>query len=100
MLATGSNQRVILWDVTQPGSAEQLGQPLTGHIDTVFSIAFSPDGQTMATGSADKRVILWDMDPESWKAKACRKANRKMSEAEWRRFMGERPYRKTCPELP
>ncbi|MEV0711557.1 WD40 repeat domain-containing protein [Nocardia aurea] len=33
---------------------------MTGHIEAVRSVAFSPDGRTLATG-ADKTVVLWDV---------------------------------------
>ena len=38
---------------------------LEGHKGTVYSIAFSPDGSTLASGSAGDavtRLRLWDLD--------------------------------------
>ena len=35
---------------------------LTGHLSSIHSIGFSPDGQTLASGSADRTVKLWKLD--------------------------------------
>ena len=51
-LAAGSDDdKVWLWNLTDPAHPTRLGQPLTGPAGYVTSVAFSPDGQTLAAGS-------------------------------------------------
>ncbi|WP_293125327.1 SMI1/KNR4 family protein [Microcoleus sp. bin38.metabat.b11b12b14.051] len=33
-----------------------------GHSDSVYAIAFTPDGQTLASGGADRTIKIWDLN--------------------------------------
>ena len=35
---------------------------LVGHEDSVSSVSFSPDSKTLASGSADKTIKLWNLE--------------------------------------
>ena len=89
----------MLWDVASHQPLP-LGPPLTGHTGYVRSVAFSPDGKTLASGDRDT-IMLWDVSVESWQDRACRIANRNLTRAEWKQYIGDtEPYRATCSGLP
>ena len=47
-----------------PAHPAQVGAPLTGPSGYVWAAAFSPDGSTLAVGSTDGSVWLWNIaDP-------------------------------------
>ncbi|MFF5245221.1 WD40 repeat domain-containing serine/threonine protein kinase [Streptosporangium sp. NPDC000095] len=59
LLATAAVVAYLLWPATGPRKVTALAQ-LRGHTETVNTVAFSPDGETLAAGGGDGAVILWD----------------------------------------
>ena len=72
---------------------------LRGHEDAIAAVAISPDNRWLVTGSRDKTARLWDLRIDELVELGCRTAGRNLNEEEWKRYMGNLPYQKTCPKL-
>ena len=42
------------------GKLVQLSEKTNAHSDSVYSVAFSPDGTKIVSGSANKTIKVWD----------------------------------------
>jgi len=60
LLATGGNYGDNIIKIWQALDGD-LVQELKGHANAIFSIAFSPDGALLASGTADNAIGLWDV---------------------------------------
>jgi WD40 repeat protein len=74
ILASGSEDNTVkLWEInndtdTQKGEEghpknlwKEMGEENIGSDKKIVSVAFSPDGQILATGNWDNRITLWDL---------------------------------------
>ena len=95
LLAASSHTGIVLWDMAVRRLVGAVGTQGHGW----SAIVFSPDGKTLALGSASGSVLLWPADGEAWQERACRLANRNLTCGEWRQYLGDESYRKSCPEL-
>jgi len=57
LIASGGDSNIVLWDA-ETGAA--LGR-LSGHTGQIRGLAFSADGQQLATSSCDNQVKLWNI---------------------------------------
>jgi len=83
LLALESMQR---YQTSEANTALQRGlelmswRPIFTNAYGTVSLAFSPDKQYLI-------------------AQACQRLSRNLTEAEWQQYLGDEPYRKTCPNL-
>ena len=58
--------------------------------------AFARDGRTLFTPVVDGSVVAWDLRSSSWVRAACEIVGRDLTRDEWRQYLGDTTYRKTC----
>lgn len=62
LAAGGPDQIVRLWDIATRSVKSELRREVGKDENQIYSLAFSPDGNKLASGWKDKKIIVWNLD--------------------------------------
>jgi WD40 repeat protein len=106
MASASKDGDIIIWNMVK----RELHMRISLNSQGVNSVTFSPNGKILAAGSCDRvnanglciggRILVLDLNPESWQLSACLTAGRNLTQAEWRLYLPNEEYHTTCPEWP
>jgi WD40 repeat protein len=109
LAARNCDRRIRLWDIDWDRDIDRdrqmdFGTPLPDgkvgcepeSVQRSGLLTFSPDGKALAS-LREYSIELWTMDPDVWKDRLCKVANRNLTRDEWRRYIGpDEAYHKSC----
>ena len=96
ILTTSGDDTARIWDAE---SGVELAV-LTGHREALLQADWNADESRIVTASGDGTARQHYARMEDLLDAACWQAPRNMTLQEWRRFIGDEPYQRTCPNLP
>ncbi|HBL28124.1 MAG TPA: hypothetical protein DD490_14925, partial [Acidobacteria bacterium] len=68
-------------------TGELVAGPFTGHAEEIVGLTFEAGGRTLVSADRKGTLIRWDVDPASWRERACRLARRNLTPEERRTFL-------------
>ncbi|MBG6091685.1 WD40 repeat domain-containing serine/threonine protein kinase [Actinomadura viridis] len=89
---TGDAAQIKLWDLR---TRTQFGIALTGHLDFVVAMTFTPDDSALISVGQDGRFVRYTIAPRLLADELCGKAGA-LTEAEWKARIPDVPYRRNC----
>ena len=93
LISGSSDQTMIIWDLE---AFQPIGRPLAGFTSGVTSLVYSADNQNVFSGAMNGKILRWDVNYDSWVQRACRSANRSLTQVEWDQFFPGKPYQPVC----
>ncbi len=92
LASAGQDSTVKLWNVR--GSRALLAT-LSGHSDSVKTVAFAPNG-TLASGGQDGALITWDLNPHTVSRALCHTLQSQLSRDDWARYVPNERFQRVC----
>jgi len=75
---------------------QQFGADLPGTQSQWGNAVFTPDGSKLVAMTVNGHGVVWPASVDAWTRHACAVARRNFTKGEWARFVGDRPYARTC----
>jgi WD40 repeat protein/DNA-binding SARP family transcriptional activator/energy-coupling factor transporter ATP-binding protein EcfA2 len=92
LMTTSSDGKIRLWNLA---TEKLIGTPLPGSTSRGQG-TFFPNGKRLIAVFPSGTGIIWNVDPASWNARACKVAGHNLSRTEWRSLHTNVPYHKVC----
>jgi WD40 repeat protein len=83
--------------VGRPCASRLLGQRLTSGTEAVYAVAFGPGGRTLASGSIDGAVRLWNPNVTYASERICTTAGG-LTHQQWQAYISQLPYQALCAQ--
>lgn len=94
LVTATSEGEVMTWSTT----GERVPPYFEQHRDRVRDVVWSADDERVVTITATRILRQRVVSSRHLAAEACAVVGRNLSEAEWYRYFGRRPYRRTCEQ--
>jgi WD40 repeat protein/DNA-binding SARP family transcriptional activator len=92
LMTTSSDGKIRLWNLA---TDKLIGTPLPGS-NSRGQGTFFPNGKRLIAVFPSGMGIIWNVDPASWNARACKVAGHNLSRTEWHNVLPNVPYHKVC----
>jgi WD40 repeat protein len=94
LAAADNDGNVLLWTLDEL----RFSTALKAGSSYIAAVAFNEHQRRLITFSGDGSFLTWNLDVDYLMALACTKANRDLSEDEWRELLPDDTFQSTCEE--
>lgn len=102
-----SPEQDILATLGEHGATVHVWNGVTGELLSKFTsgegfrdVRFASDGRYLLTAGGDHTAVLWLWKSEDLRDEGCKRIGRNLTAPEWARYLGDTPYRRSCPNVP
>jgi hypothetical protein len=99
MASAGSDKRLLMWVLENPGD---LPITMQNNVGFIWDIAFTANSDYLIAACSESEIRVWPTNPSLLAEKICPQLKRNMTQDEWQKYVGRKddiPYEPTCVGL-